>query len=69
MKIPIRVKLSNSNRSIIYINICFFNILTGKLKILVDRITVTVIVAIEYAIKPNENELKILSKLIYGLKI
>lgn len=43
--------------------------LTGKLKMLFDRITVTAIVAIEYAIKPNENELKILSKLIYGLKI
>lgn len=54
---------------IFHINICFFIILTGKSKILVDRITVTAIVAIEYAIKPNENELKILSKLIYGLKV
>lgn len=54
---------------IFHINICFFIILAGKSKILVDRITVTAIVVIEYATKPNENELKILSKLIYGLKI
>ena len=52
-----------------YVKICFLIILTGKLKILFDRITVTAIVAIEYAIKPNENELNILSKLIYGLKV
>ena len=57
IKSPIRIRKFNSNRNIIYINICFFNILTGKLNILVDRITVTTIVVITYTIKPNENEL------------
>lgn len=42
---------------VFYIYICFFNILTGKLNILVDRITVTTIVAVIYTRKPNENEL------------